>query len=507
MFDTLNLIFDMSASAQRLICLCCLLAFAGLAFAGPFDRLGERALMTATSECREVEGYDVSPDGGHVLYYGPPRKGDAHLGVWLDARLLLQCDSAIEYGFTQASKPYFIYLAGGRSYVYFDRAASKGYAEVIYDSTSEDRIVLSPDGNHLAVRVRDGVWVRVLRDLVPGQPYTTVTDLLFSLDGRNLFYLAQQGNGWLLVTDEKPGKAYEGATGLALAPRTRRPLYIATAQGRQMLVRGNREDRPRGKITELTFTAEDSLPCYLASDSFGWRVIVDTQSVASLQALFLHSLNYRPGIQEPLYVMVDYGFRSQLMSGSLPASAACGHIDHVAVSPDGKSFAYVALDSATRSIFVNDTALPIPGELMSALMVSPDSRHWAWVVATRDAEGRYTGTSVYRDRTVFGAYAEVAELQFNPHTSELVGVARNTGRYFVAIDGNPGTEYDGVGHLTFGPDGRLGYLAVKGDQACYVVAGHEGKWYEDVGGLQFSPNGKRIAYAAKQGNTFYWVCG
>jgi hypothetical protein len=506
---SLAVLFGISAFLLLSVCL-----------AGPFDQLGETTLATVSPDCTKITDYDISPLANSVLYYGTLKDGVT--GVWLpkarnseqsalrtpnssphSVRPWVLCDEVYEYGFTRSGKAWLVYRVKDLQYVAFDAIRSSGFTEIINDTLIGSRIVTSEDGNHIAFRVRDGVWQRAVRDLKLGPEFTNVTELTFDSSGRNLYYLAQQGNGWLLVTNGKPGKPYESASNLILAPRTGQPTYLARDRGRLMLVVGAHEGRLWTQISEIAFTPGDSLPAYIASDGGTWKIVEDTTVRLSLPVALLHSLQYRTDTREPVFVAIDAALSAQLMVGTHPASDLHSSVDHVSVSPDGKRITYLAQDSSGARLFVNRTAVPFSGKLLSSVRFSPDSRHYAYVVADDATEG----LRVFLDDRGSPAYTEVRDLQFESATSHLAYTARGANACFVVVDTMPGPEYDGIGYVEFVPGtAKIAYLAVKGDSACQVIAGHSDKFYEDVGSRQFSPDRKRVAYGAKQGNTFYWVC-
>jgi hypothetical protein len=466
-----------------------------------FNRLGESLIALVSPACSELQGYDVAPRADRVLYYGPIRGDTCHFRVWLNDKVIVPaCDSVHEYGFTSSGKPYVCYSANGLQYVSFDRALSKGFRAILRDSLQDSRLVLSPDGNRIAFAARDGIWTVAAIDLKPGPQYTMVKNLIFG-PGGSVYYLGQKGNAWLLNADGKEGKPYDGISELALLPKTTRPLFIALDKGQNLLVNDGRASRPWREITEVTFTPGDSLPAYLACDSNRWYVVEDTTIRIREQGILLHSLRYKSGTREPVYVLIDGAFASSLKVDSRPMSGPHQNVDHVAVSPDGRFIIYQSSDSAGKQVWVNRQPVGGPGAMAGAAVLSPDGRHYAFAVAHDSA------VSVTTDSAVSPAYDDVSELQFSPDSRSLAFVARNHGRSLMVLDGREGPGFDAVGYLQFSPEtGKPAYLAVSGNETREVVAGQTGKAWDDIGPARFSPDGTRIAYPARRGNSFYLVC-
>lgn len=466
-----------------------------------FDRFGESLIATVSPDCIELKGYDVAPGADRVLYFGRIRSDTGHFRVWLNDKPLVRvCDSVQEWGFTPSGRPYVCYSANGLQYVVFDGTLSKGFRAIVRDSLQDTRLVLSPDGNRIAFAARDGIWTVAVIDLKPGPQYTMVRNIIFG-PGGGYYYLAQKGNAWLLVADGKEGKPYDGISELALMPRTVRPLFIATDKGQSLLVVDGRASRPWQEIAEVTFTPGDSLPAYMAGDSNQWHVVEDTTIRITEQGILLHSLHYKFGTREPVYVVIDRAFVSRLKIDSRPMSDPHQNVDHLAVSPDGRFIIYQSSDSAGKQAWVNRQPTSSPGAMAGNAVFSPDGRHYAFAVAHDSV------VSVTTDSAVSPAYDDVSELQFSPDSKSLAFVARNHGRSFVVLDGREGPGFDAVGYLQFSPEtGKPAYLAVSGNETREIVAGRSGKVWDDVGPARFSPDGTRIAYPARQGNSFYLVC-
>ena len=483
-----------------------LLAICGLwlgsASADPrFDKLGETAITTVSPDCAELLGYDVSPLGNQVLYVGQLKSDTGHVAVWLNrTRIVPPCDSVPEYGFTSTGKPYCCLARNGRWHVMFDRALSKGFDEIVPDSAAGSRFLLSPFGDRIAFLARDGIWMTAVLNTRPGGLYTTVSDPLFG-PRREFYHLAQKGNAWLLVTNGKEGKPYASITDLALMPRTAEPLFLAIEKDRSFLVCGGREGRRWPQIIEVTFTPRDSVPAYVACDSTQWYIVEDTLIRVTELGILLHSLRYRFGAREPVYVVIDAGFRSVLKTDSRPLSDAHLNVEHISISPDGRHVVFQTADSNVRQVWLDRTELKVATGISSPVVFSPDSRRFAFVTASD------SGERVVSDRGASRLFDRVSELQFSPDSGLLVFAARLAGSGFVVREDSECRRYDAVGYLKFSPvTSRLAYLAVKDNSTQEVVNDIPGASYDDIGPTQFNPDGTRIAYPARRGNDFFWVC-
>jgi len=382
----------------------------------------------------------------------------------------------------------------------FDRALSRGFDEILLDSSAGTRFLLAPSGDRIACLARDGVWMMAVLNTKPGSQYTTVSDPLFG-PRREFYHLAQKGNAWLLVFNGKEGKPYESITDLALMPRTAEPLFLAIEKDRSFLVCGGREGRRWPQIIEVTFTPQDSVPAYVACDSTQWYIIEDTIVRIAEPGILLHSLRYRFDTREPLYVMIDAGFRSVLKTDSRPLSDAHLNVEHISIAPDGRHVVFQTADSNVRQVWLDRTELKVATAISGPVVFSPDSRRFAFVTASD------SGERVVSDRGASRLFDRVSELQFSPDSGQLVFAAWLAGAGLVVREDSECRRYDAVGYLKFSPvTSRLAYLAVKDNSTQEVVNDIPGASYDDIGPVQFSLNGTRVAYPARKGRDFVWVC-
>ena len=75
------------------------------------------------------------------------------------------------------------------------------------------------------------------------------------------------------------------------------------------------------------------------------------------------------------------------------------------------------------------------------------------------------------------------------------------GKWFVVLDGRPGSAYDGIAQLLFSPDSRrFVYSARAGSRLLIVEDGHSWPEVERVGDLVFGTRSRHLACGAKKGD-------
>jgi len=168
-------------------------------------------------------------------------------------------------------------------------------------------------------------------------------------------------------------------------------------------------------------------------------------------------------------------------------------------SPDGKRLAYVVhpqVSGGPMLAVVDGVESPVY-DGVNAVGFSPDGSRVAYNVR---AQGGYlvvvdgkAGKLYYRINPYDGA--------FSADGKHIACVASHReGKWMVVADGVEGTEYDGVGCITYSPDGRhLAYEACRRGKWCVVVNGREIGEYARLWGRRpaFSPDGKHLAFVAQ----------
>ena len=126
------------------------------------------------------------------------------------------------------------------------------------------------------------------------------------------------------------------------------------------------------------------------------------------------------------------------------------------------------------------------------------------VTASAQQTNAQTGANKIQQTRLGPMDAEVMNPVFSRDACHLAYVTTKGEKQCVVVDGQAGTEYDGIseGSLIFSADGkRLAYIAKKGAKWLIVLDGQASAEYDGIakGSLIFSPDGKRLAYIAKKG--------
>lgn len=229
-------------------------------------------------------------------------------------------------------------------------------------------------------------------------------------------------------------------------------------------------------------------------------------------------------------------------------------------SPDGSSYAYMAVKSADRVVVLNGSELPYtcatvpvfagkyekPGSFSAeaaarrvkscsmAFFVKRDDGHFAVVdgregkkyksiityapvfnpdwsgvaYAVEDADGKCFLVEGGREYPKFDDIYSPT-IKFSPDGKNIIFRAVSKGRETVSLNGRPGLSHDAVtDDPFFSPDGRhYAYRASDGDSVFVVTDGLKGPEFEAAGKPVFAPEGGRTAYVTGKGDKFYVIDG
>jgi hypothetical protein len=111
------------------------------------------------------------------------------------------------------------------------------------------------------------------------------------------------------------------------------------------------------------------------------------------------------------------------------------------------------------------------------------------------------------DPKEYRAYDGLGDISYSPDGRRLAITVLSDRQWHAVIDGKEGAGYDGTSPILFSPDSRhTAYVAGRGKQQFLVVDGVEGPALDGVGVFVFSPDSRRFAYAAvREGERLLYV--
>jgi len=434
---------------------------------------------------------EFSDDGHHVAYSG--RRGKAWYAV-IDGQIGPACDE-VRLGENRVFGP------RGSHYAYVARRGHKdtiiidGQEGRAYDRTSTPR--LSPEGSRVAyIAANAGEGEVVVLD---GQPVGQAEEinpysLTFSPDGRRFAYATKRPEKPVIVDGETYPLVGEIALShLIFSPDSQHLAYVEYTGSDDgpdecWLVLDGERGRPYRSIGMPSFVPGSGQVCYAAMKG-EWRdeVIVVGEE---------ESPTYDQVHPAPVWY----------------ASHGCWFGPAMQFSADGRRSAYCATLADEEFVVVDGRQGP-PFRTVCPPVFSPDGRslaYWAevgargWAVVVDGKPGTHWHS--YRLHPVF-----------SPDSRRLAYVARRfagamQSQDVVVVDGRAGPPCELVSMPSFSADSKhYAYLARTGDREWMVVDGKEGPKYDEIftgegwdAPVPFQPDG-RLEYIARRGDRIYRV--
>ncbi len=375
------------------------------------------------------------------------------------------------------------------------------------------RLVMSEDGDHLAVVTAKGSRQVVLVDGVEGPVFDEIPlnfawsshrgsgpPMVFSPTGGRSAYVARRAGDFIAVVDGK-----EATT-----------LMTAATQG-------GRSGNPAG--WGFKFNHDGSRLAYAAHATAGaWVMVVDGVPSPPYHAIDLRQVLLNG--KRLVYVAQTADQQWHAVVDGKPGPGYVG-IQSLQLTPDGAHYAYLAFPiGSQRAVAVVDGV--VEGQSyqgLADLEQAPDGRV-AYVVAKTVAPGAAhgggTGALIVAGKEQVGSCGNGTSpmcLSFGNRRPDGVTPERRVawspdGKGFayvqsnapnpgmtVIVNGKPmGPSFGNATELSWSPDGsRFAYLETSPNGFFQVIDGVEIEAANDVPEFQWSPDGKRYAFVGKQG--------
>ena len=374
-------------------------------------------------------------------------------------------------------------VKGGEA-VFVDGKAGRAYAEILDPWPSNAAqppagIFFSPKGGHVAYAARAGKKKRMVVDGRKGRTYDDLQMPVFSSDGKRFAYAARRAGKWLVVVDGREGKRYDAVAypsyrygGPFFNRDGTRVAYCAKEDGKYRVVVDGREDPPYKEIRGLAFSPNGKHYSYAT----GRRVVMDGRPSSWFQGV-------RPPVYSPDGRRVAYAFIKDAVWKMNADGRAIGAYKtwprRVGFSPNSEHFAYVAAPYGLR---YDQTVLVLDGkeqELrtdgVGSVLFSPNSERVALVVRLVEK------VRVVVDGHIVATHADASEPVFSPDSKHFVCTTHGA----IVLDGKriELPECARPRKPTFSPDSKYVVCVCSSDDnkgQCVTLAGCPGRFYDRI---------------------------
>lgn len=388
-------------------------------------------------------------------------------------------------------------------------------------------LVIAPNGQHVAYRVRSGFKQAVVLDNEEGRYYNSIAKdtIRFSADSRRLAYVARSPGGFLsreksvVVVDGQEEEKYDWICrrGPVFSPNSRTAFYGAALGGKWFMASG--QDKSSMHYDDISgdspnFSPDSGRIAYKGLRNGLWRVIVDEREGKPYHGIAAGGVFFSPDSRRVAYGARLGGDRFIVVDGAEEKRYPYSWSEDLVFSPDSLKLAYRASRYSKQFVVAaGEEHIEYAGIGEGSLTFSPDSRHVAYGAKPVGSEK----WQVILDHGGGALYDAIAQLEFSNDAQHLGFVAFENDHWFVVLDRQIVSRMTNAriwaGQNLFSPDCNRVACAMNWDGAWRVVVygtgrtttEEEGEPFEEIwddGNIVFSPDGRHLAYWARQGSTW-----
>jgi hypothetical protein len=358
----------------------------------------------------------------------------------------------------------------------------------------------SSDGRHCVTVEPENGKFRVYVDGKPGPSYDSISEAraFVSPDGKRwAVHFTHEKSGRFLVLDGKrvPGATWlAGSDGVTFSPDSRHYAY-ATLGSRLTVVRDGIKvadfDGDSCGVNGLWWSPDGAHFCF---SIFRGGNFLDGKRLPG------GSLTFSPDSKRRAYVTASGDEAFRVVTDSVPGPELRELVARPFFSPDGKHLAYAGRDSAGCHAYLDNTPGPAFDEVRE-LVFSGDGRTFGYLAQVSDTWKVVVNQEV---KHFFADGSVPSLLQLDQSGANTAFLLENDGQYLVMHNAERGPDHDGqVERVVLSSDGsRVAYSVQAYVDFQYVgtvfVDGEANEDYSEIVSqtMQFSPDSKHYAYFA-----------
>ena len=292
-------------------------------------------------------------------------------------------------------------------------------------------------------------------------------------------------------------------------------LHIAWSQLTQngklvVVIDGQAEPEEYDDIGLIIFSPDVNRIAYPAKRGSKWVMVADGQAGPEYDDIALSGTVFSPDSKHLVYGARKGDKWFVVLDGKAGPESGRDNIGYFIFSPDSSRLVYAAGKANRQYLVVDGLAGPVY-ERAGEPVFSPNGRHLAYLVATKDAELDKEQQFVVLDGKEGKKYDGVKKPIFSKDSKHIAYSVMKGPKRMVVVDGKEGPEFEmlpAIDIFTFGPnDSRIAYIVLKGDKGAVVVDQQEGPEYDAIilHSLVLSPDGESYAYVASKGDKWFVV--
>jgi Tol biopolymer transport system component len=331
----------------------------------------------------------------------------------------------------------FQYLPDGLGAVY---VARRGQDQLLVARVIETKIegelifsgfvpnpLVSADGRHFVVAVKQANKARAYLDAAAGPQYDDIVALAFR--GAKLFYVAKQAGKYFAVVDGIEDGPFDNVSAPYLSSDgSRFAISVLQADGWHMRVDGI-DGRAYAMLGAATFSPDGKRFAYVAEAAGGTVVVVDGTEIGPYRSISGPGV-FSPDSKRHAFIASTDGNLLRVVLDRVPQENYQG-ITEMIFSPDSRRLAFVASQNA-KAVVVLDG---VPGKTFDNIepettRFSADSKQLAYVARTGQRH------VLVRDGIELLKTTNLSPPIFSPDSSHLVFTATETTTQHIYVDAN-----------------------------------------------------------------------